>query len=97
MIRRNAQTLGEAIREFFEDNAELRGKILEIRVQRAWGEIMGPMVAQYTRNIYVKDRVLHVSLTSSVLRSELVLCRERLIKSLNEYAGAEVLQDIVIR
>ena len=97
MMHRNAQTLGDAIREFFEDNAELRGKILEIRVMRAWGEILGPMVAQYTRNIYVKDKVLYVSLTSSVLRSELVLCRERLcrfgsytrysyqIKELNHY------------
>ena len=97
MMRRNVQTLGDAIREFFEDNAELRGKILEIRVIRAWGEILGPMVAQYTRNIYVKDKVLYVSLTSSVLRSELVLCRERLVKSLNDYAGSEVIQDIVIR
>ena len=95
MMHRNAQTLGDAIREFFEDNAELRGKILEIRVIRAW--ILGPMVAQYTRNIYVKDKVLYVSLTSSVLRSELVLCRERLVKSLNDYAGSEVIQDIVIR
>lgn len=97
MIHRNSQTLGEAIREFFEDNAELRGKILEIRIQRAWGVVLGPMVAQYTHNIYVKDKVLHVSLTSSVLRSELVLCRERLVKSLNEYAGSAVINDIVIR
>ena len=81
-MHRNAQTLGDAIREF---------------VMRAWGEILGPMVAQYTRNIYVKDKVLYVSLTSSVLRSELVLCRERLVKSLNDYAGSEVIQDIVIR
>ena len=94
MMHRNAQTLGDAIREFFEDNAELRGKI---QVLRAWGEILGPMVAQYTCNIYIKDKVLHVSLTSSVLRSELVLCRERLVKSLNDYAGATVIQDIVIR
>ena len=93
-MHRNAQTLGDAIREFFEDNAELRGKIQEIRVLRAWGEILGPMVAQYT---CIKDKVLHVSLTSSVLRSELVLCRERLVKSLNDYAGATVIQDIVIR
>ena len=93
MIRRNAQTLGEAIREFFEDNAEL----LEIRVLRAWGEILGPMVAQYTCNIYVKDKVLYVSLTSSVLRNELVLCRERLVKSLNDYVGSTVIQNIIIR
>ena len=50
---------------------------------------------QYTRNIYVRDKVLHVSLTSSVLRSELTLCRERLVKSLNDYAGASVITNIV--
>ena len=41
MMHRNAQTLGDAIREFFEDNAELRGKILEIRVMRAWARYWG--------------------------------------------------------
>ena len=88
MMHRNAQTLGDAIREFFEDNAELRGKILEIRVMRAWGEILGPMVAQYTRNIYVKDKVLYVSLTSSVLRSELVLCRDGCARTNSRPDGA---------
>lgn len=97
MIHSNSQSLGDAIREFFEDNAELRQKILEVRVQRAWGEVLGPAVARYTRNIYVKDGVLHISLASSVLRSELVLCRDRLVKSLNDYAGAAVIRDIVIR
>ena len=97
MNRRNTQSIGEILRDFFEDNAELYEKMLEIRVQRAWGEVLGPMVLQYTRTIYVRDHILYVSLTSSVLRSELVLCRERLVKSLNEYAGSSVLKDIVIR
>ncbi|MCD7712641.1 MAG: DUF721 domain-containing protein [Firmicutes bacterium] len=97
MKRKNVQTLGEVIREFFDDNTELYDKILEIRVQRAWGEILGPMVMQYTRNLYVRNGVMYVSLTSSVLRSELILYTDRLIKSLNEYAGSEVLHKIIIR
>lgn len=97
MKRKNTQTIGDVLKEFFSDNAELYDKMLEIRIQRAWGEILGPMVIQYTRNIYVKNRVLYVSLTSSVLRSELTLSRERLIESLNNYAGAVVIHDIVIR
>lgn len=97
MIRKNTQTIGEILRDFFEDNTELYEKILEIRIQRAWGEVLGPMVLQYTRNIYVKDRVLYVSLTSAVLRSELTLCRDRLVKSLNQYAGSVVIRDIIIR
>ncbi|MDH6534009.1 DUF721 domain-containing protein [Parabacteroides sp. 52] len=97
MKRKNAQTIGEVIRDFFEENQVLREKIFETRVEQAWAEVLGPMVMQYTRNIYVKNRILYVSLSSSVLRNELVLSRERLIKSLNDHAGAQVINDVVIR
>lgn len=97
MRRRNAQTIGEVLKDFFEDNAELRKKILEIRIKRAWGEVLGPMIQQYTRNIYIKNNVLYVSLTSSVLRNELTLSREKLVKNLNSYAGSTVIRDIIIR
>ncbi len=96
MKRRNAQTLGEVLRDFFEDNTELYEKVIEIRIQRAWGEVLGSMVLQYTRNLYVKDKVLHVSLSSSVLRSELLLCKQRLVNSLNEHVGSQALTDIVL-
>lgn len=89
--------IGEVLRDIFEENTEMYEKILEIRIKRAWGEVLGDMVLQYTRNMYIKDKVLYVSLTSSVLRNELTLCREKLVKSLNEYARANVVQDIVIR
>lgn len=97
MKRKNTQMIGEVLRDIFEENTELYEKILEIRIKRAWGVVLGDMVLQYTRNLYVKDKVLYVSLTSSVLRNELTLCRERLVKSLNEYARSTVITGIVIR
>lgn len=97
MRRRNTQTIGDVIKEFFDDNSELRERMLQIRLQRGWGEVLGPMIQQYTRNLYIKNHILYVSLTSSVLRSELMLSREKLIKSLNDYAGSTVINDIVIR
>ena len=95
MQRRNTQTLGEVLRDFFEDNTELYEKMMEIRVERAWGAVLGPPIMPYTRTIYVRDTVLHVSSTSPLLRSELTLCRERLVKSLNDYACASVITNIV--
>ena len=97
MKRNNSQKLGDLLRDFFEENSELYDKMMEIRIQRSWKEVLGPMVMQYTRTVYVRDKVLYVYLTSSVLRSELILCREKLVKSLNEYAGSSVIKDIVIR
>ena len=97
MKRNNSQKLGDLLRDFFEENSELYDKMMEIRIQRSWKEVLGPMVMQYTRTVYVRDKVLYVYLTSSVLRSELILCREKLVKSLNEYGGSSVIKDIVIR
>lgn len=97
MKRKNSQMIGEVLRDIFEENTEMYEKILEIRIKRAWGVVLGDMVLQYTRSLYVKDKVLYVSLTSSVLRNELTLCRERLVKSLNEYARSTAIHDIVIR
>lgn len=94
MRRRNTQLLGEVLKDFFDDHTELYEKILEIRIQRAWGEVLGPAVLSYTTRVFVKNHVLHVSLTSAALRNELMMCRDRLVKSLNEYARATVIHDI---
>ena len=97
MKRTKAIHIREILHDFYRENPQVRQKILDIRIKRAWGDILGPMILRYTQNLYVKNRVLYVFLNSSVIRSELILSRKRLLKSLNEYAGAEVIRDIVIR
>ena len=87
----------ETLRLFWRDNPELYHKMLEARVQRLWGELFGLTVAEATSNIYVKNRVLYVFMTSSVIRSELLSIRKQMVTTLNEHAGADVIDDIVIR
>ena len=97
MKRTNAIPLGEILQDFYKENPLLKQKILEIRIQRAWGDILGPMIMRSTQKLFVKNCVLHVFLNSSVLRNELSMNKKRLLKSLNDYAGEEVITDIVIR
>ncbi|MDR1980225.1 MAG: DUF721 domain-containing protein [Tannerellaceae bacterium] len=97
MKRKNTQSIADVLKDFFEDNAGLYEKILEERIRRGWEEVLGPVIMRYTQNLYIRNQVLYVSLTSSVLRNELTLSRERLVKSLNDYAGANVIRHIVIR
>ena len=61
MRRKNAQSIGEILRDYFEDNTELYEKIMESRIRYAWRQLLGPMVMHYTRTIYVRDRVLYIS------------------------------------
>ena len=94
MRRRNDQSIGEVIRAFFEDNPGIRQKILEVRIERAWGETCGPTILRYTRNLFMKGTVLHVSLTSAVLRNELLMSKYHLISALNKAVRATAVTDI---
>jgi len=97
MQRTQALPISEILGDFYKENPQLRQKIFEVRIQRAWSDILGTMIMRSTQQLFVKNSVLHVFLNSSVLRNELLLNRKRLLKSLNEYAGEEVIKDIIIR
>ena len=90
----NDQPIGAVIRAFFEENPGIRQKILEVRVERAWGEVCGPAILRYTRNLFMKGTVLHVSLYSAVLRNELLLSKSHLIDALNKAVQATAVTDI---
>lgn len=97
MFKRDIQPLGDALSDFFENNAFFRLKFAEHRVVRGWYEVLGDSVASYTRSVYFRNDVLFVQLSSSVLRAELLMNKQNLIKRLNEYAGLAVIRDIVLR
>ena len=97
MLKRNAQQLNDILSEFFNENPELKTSVAEHRAVSAWRELLGEGVAHYTKNVYFKRNVLHVQLTSSVLRAELIMNKQNLIDRLNEYAEMEIVKDIVIR
>jgi predicted nucleic acid-binding Zn ribbon protein len=97
MKRTNTIHIREALQDFYQANPHIMQKVMNARILRAWDELLGPMIAQSTQKLFIKNRVLHVSINSSVLRSELLLNRKRLLDKLNGYAGGEVIEDIVIR
>lgn len=97
MRRKNTETIGEAIKEFFEENSFFKKKLAESRVISGWSQLLGTTIASYTTNIYLRNGVLFVHLSSSVLRSELMMAKEQLIKNLNQHAGMPVVNEIVFR
>lgn len=97
MRKRNTESLGEVLKQFFEENQFFKRKLAESRVITGWSKTLGPVIASYTTNIYLRNNILYVSLTSSVLRSELMMCKDRLIANLNAHAGLDVIKDIIFR
>jgi len=96
MKRVNAQTIGTILDNFFEENPKLADKLAEVRLLNSWKTVLGPSVLRFTDNLFIKKRTLYVRLTSSVLKSELMMCREQLIIKLNGEAGREVIDSITL-
>lgn len=97
MIKRDARDLRSILKEIMDNDSQLKSKIAEKRVIRAWNEMLGEGVAMYTSNIYFNRGVLIVYLNSSVLRAELMMNKKNLISKLNDYAEMKIIRDIVLR
>lgn len=96
MRRTNTQSIADILKDFLSENPHLNEKMAETRALNAWEKLMGRAVTRYTTRLYIHKRVLYIHLSSAVLRSELSMCREQLLKRLNEEAGMSVLDEIVL-
>ena len=67
MKRNNAEQIGELIRHYLRQES-LESPLNERRLISAWPEVLGPTIASYTRELYIKHPVLYVHLTSAALR-----------------------------
>lgn len=93
MKRKEAQSLDTVLAEWIREN-NLEKPLLEHRVVEQWANILGPMIARYSRDIEVKDGLLRVRITNAALRQELFEQRFRLIQKLNDAVGGEAIKDI---
>ncbi len=96
MKRNEATSIGELIRQFLREES-LESPLNEQRLLDAWSEVLGPAIASYTSNLYIRNQTLYVHLTSAVLRQELMMGREMLIRNLNKKVGATVITTIIFR
>ncbi len=96
MERSNTQSLGEAIRAYLKES-RLEQPLKERHLISSWESLLGRSVARATRKIYIKNGRLYVFLNSSVIRSELYMLQDEILRKLNEVAGEEMLEGIVLK
>ena len=96
MRKKNTEMLSDVIRQVLGE-LHLDKPLNEKRLIDAWPIVLGQNIMNYTSDLSIRNRVLYVSLTSSVLRHDLFLSREDIKKSLNNQVGAEVIVDIVFK
>lgn len=96
MRRSKTISIAEAMKDYLKA-MNLEGKLLEVNLINSWEETVGKAISSRTSRIYIKDKILYVHLSSSVVRNELLMLREALRDKLNEKAGSEIIKEIVLR
>ena len=96
MKRNNAEPIGKLIQQFLRQES-LESPLNEQRLLDAWPQILGPAIASYTKELYIRNQILYVRLTSAALRQELMMGRELLVRNLNQKVGATVITNIIFR
>jgi predicted nucleic acid-binding Zn ribbon protein len=72
----------------------LDGKMKELDVIEAWPEMMGIAVANRTKEISIRNKVLYLTMDSSVMRDELSYGKQIIIQRINQKAGFEMITDV---
>jgi predicted nucleic acid-binding Zn ribbon protein len=70
------------------------GKLKELDLLDSWSEMMGVAVANRTKQLFIKNRVLHVHLDSAVMRDELAHGKQIIIERVNQKAGTKLIDDV---
>ena len=96
MRKKNTELLSDVIRQVLKQQ-HLDRPLYEKRLIDAWPIVLGNNIMQYTTTLSIRNRILYVSLSSSVLRHDLFLSREEIKTSLNKHVGTEVIIDIIFK
>ena len=97
MIKRSNSevSLGDAIREFIEQNG-LGVGMDKAKVISSWEKVTGKLVAKHTLDLYFEGSTLYVKVDSAALKQELVHQRSKIIKKLNKAVEKEIVIDLVV-
>lgn len=84
------------LQQFVRANRLEKG-LAEYRLMKSWKDLLGISVAKKTKSLRIHKRTLFVTLQSSVVANELSMIKDSLIPKLNEAAGMDVIDDVVLR
>ncbi len=96
MRRSNTQSLSDVLKEYIKQN-QMDQKLKEVDVVQGWENLLGKTIAHYTKNIYIINRILYVQISSSVVKNELFMMREEIVRKINENAGSTVVLKIIFK
>lgn len=98
MAKRNteSQPISSVLKELIT-GSKLEKGLSKVSVESTWHEVMGPPITKYTKSLRWAPPVLHVYLSSSVLREELHYGKDKIMALMNKELGQELVESIVFK
>lgn len=96
MFRGNDKNIKEVLNEYLSQNSKVAKGYYTTNIEDVWKSEMGPLIAGYTHKLLFNKGVLKVYLTSSVLKNELALGKDKIIKNLNEALGNNIIEKVEV-
>lgn len=88
-------TMDELVNLYLEQMG-LSRQFKEREVCQVWPDVVGGMIASRTKSLRISEGKVFVSFTFSVVKNEILMVKEGLIKALNDRVGDNVVKDIVV-
>ena len=96
MKRREPRPIGELFDQLFK-SPNIAAKIAEGSLPDIWRRVVGPIVAEQTRQVRLVRGVLFVHITSAIMRNELMMRRDALVRAINKEAGIDIVAQLIVQ
>lgn len=93
MERKEAQSLGDLLRQEIEENQQAF-RFDEMEAIRVWPLVIGADLAARTTRPFIRKGVMTVRVPSAPLRQELNMMRSALARAVNAAVGSEVVAEL---
>ena len=96
MKRTEPLAISEIINDFI-NKRQLSKAIVEGNAKDTWSEIVGEYIAKHTTDVFLKNNLLTVRVSSSAAKAEIHMRRRYYIQELNMKLGAGAVKNIILK
>ncbi|MEI7801014.1 MAG: DUF721 domain-containing protein [Bacteroidota bacterium] len=96
MKKHNDQPIKDILKQLIQQN-KWGDKVNEKRLLQCWEEMLGKMIAKYTKTINLRNKKLYIEVESAPLKNELIYSRQKMIELINSRFGEGIVEEIIIR
>ena len=93
MFKRDVKSLADVLQTVLRKEG-LETPLLQKRLVESWNAVVGPAIARYTGEKFIKNQTLFVKILNPALRQDLSMMRQKLVQRLNSQVGSFIISDI---